>query len=63
MTVWIWQQPTWPTFYWQEDKIKYQKLTKVSKATATRHLTDLRAKGCLEKQPGDGRNTRYQVKK
>ena len=42
---------------------KYQKLTKVSKATATRHLTDLRAKGCLEKQPGDGRNTRYQVKK
>jgi len=36
---------------------------KVSKATATRHLTDLLTKGCLEKLPGGGRNTRYQIKK
>ena len=32
----------------------YQKVAKVSKATATRHLTDLLAKGCLEKLPGGG---------
>ena len=42
---------------------KYQKITKVSKATATRHLTDLRTKGCLEKLLGEGRNTRYQIRK
>jgi Fic family protein len=41
---------------------KYQKITKVSKATATRHLTDLLAKGCLEKQHGAGRSTRYKIK-
>lgn len=40
---------------------QYQKITKVSKATATRHLADLCAKGCIEKLPGGGRNTRYQV--
>lgn len=40
----------------------YQKVAKVSKATATRHLADLLAKGCLEKLPGGGRNTRYQIK-
>lgn len=40
---------------------QYQKVTKVSKATATRHLTDLLAKGCIEKMPGGGRSTRYQV--
>ena len=28
---------------------------------ATRHLSDLLAKGCLEKLPGGGRSTRYQV--
>ena len=40
---------------------KYQSLTKISKATATRDLTELVAKGCLEKQPGGGRSTRYKV--
>jgi Fic family protein len=41
---------------------KYQSLTKVSKATATRDLTDLVAKDCLTKLLGGGRNTRYAVK-
>ncbi len=40
---------------------QYQKVAKVSKATATRHLADLLAKGCIVKLPGGGRNTRYQV--
>ncbi|HBI22377.1 MAG TPA: DUF4172 domain-containing protein [Legionella sp.] len=40
---------------------QYQKVAKVSKATATRHLADLCIKGCIEKLPGGGRNTRYQV--
>lgn len=42
---------------------QYQKVAKVSKATATRHLTELLAKGCLEKLPGGGRSTRYQIKR
>jgi len=41
---------------------KYQAVAKVSKATATRHLADLVAKGYLERLPGSGRSTRYQVK-
>lgn len=40
---------------------QYQTVAKVSKATATRHLVDLVAKGCLIKLPGGGRNTRYQI--
>jgi Fic family protein len=40
---------------------QYQKVTKVSKATATRHLQDLVAKGCLEPLPGGGRSTRYRI--
>ena len=40
---------------------QYKKITKVSKATATRHLSDLLDKGCLEKLPGGGRSTRYQI--
>lgn len=40
---------------------QYQAVTKVSKATATRHLADLLAKGCIEKLPGGGRSTRYRV--
>lgn len=40
---------------------QYQAVAKVSKATATRHLADLLAKGCLVKLPGGGRNTRYQI--
>ena len=38
---------------------KYQSLTKVSKATATRDLTDLVEKGCMVQLPGGGRSTRY----
>jgi len=41
---------------------QYQVVAKVSKATATRHLADLLAKGFLEKLPGGGRNTCYQIK-
>lgn len=37
----------------------YKNLTKVSKATATRDLTDLVTKGCLKQLPGGGRSTRY----
>ena len=40
---------------------QYQTVAKVSKATATRHLSELLAKGCIEKLPGGGRSTRYQV--
>lgn len=40
---------------------QYQKVAKVSKATATRHLAGLVEKGCLVKLPGGGRSTRYQV--
>lgn len=40
---------------------QYQKVAKVSKATATRHLVGLVEKGCLIKLPGGGRSTRYQV--
>lgn len=40
---------------------QYQAVAKVSKATATRHLADLLAKGCLLKLPSGGRNTRYQI--
>ncbi len=42
---------------------QYQKVARVSKATATRHLADLLAKGCLEKLPGGGRSTRYRITK
>lgn len=41
---------------------QYQKIAQVSKPTSTRHLTDLLNKDCLEKMPGGGRNTRYQIK-
>ncbi|MCU1741170.1 MULTISPECIES: Fic family protein [unclassified Pseudomonas] len=40
---------------------QYQAVTKVSKATATRHLADLLKKGCLYRLPGGGRSTRYQI--
>ncbi len=40
---------------------QYQKVAKVSKATATRHLSDLVLKKCLIKLDGGGRNTRYQI--
>ncbi|MBH8525954.1 Fic family protein, partial [Pseudomonas aeruginosa] len=40
---------------------QYQAVAKVSKATATRHLSDLLEKGCIERLPGRGRSTRYQI--
>ncbi|MGN5180055.1 Fic family protein [Aeromonas veronii] len=41
---------------------QYQIIAQVSKSTATRHLTDLLEKNCLDKEPGGGRNTRYRLK-
>lgn len=40
---------------------QYQKVAKVSKASATRHLTDLLNKGCLQKNASGGRSTRYKI--
>lgn len=40
---------------------KYMKLTGVSKATATRDLTDLLAKGCIVAGESKGRSTRYDL--
>ena len=40
---------------------QYQAVAKVSKATATRHLGDLLAKGCITRLPGSGRSTRYKI--
>lgn len=41
---------------------QYQKVAKVSKATATRHLAELLERECIEKLPGEGRSTRYRVR-
>jgi len=40
---------------------RYRAVAKVSKATATRHLADLLAKGCIVRLPGGGRSTRYGI--
>lgn len=40
---------------------QYRRVTKVSKATATRHLSSLVELGLLEQLPGGGRSTRYQL--
>jgi len=40
---------------------KYMGLTNVSKATATRDLTDLVEKGCLVQRSGGGRSTSYDI--
>jgi Fic family protein len=40
---------------------QYQAMAKVSKATATRHLSDLTEKGFLRRLPGGGRSTRYEI--
>jgi Fic family protein len=40
---------------------KYHSIADVSKATATRDLSDLLAKGCIRQLPGGGRSTRYAV--
>jgi Fic family protein len=42
---------------------QYQKVAKVSKATATRYLSYLLEKGCIEKLAGGGRSTRYRIKR
>ena len=39
---------------------EYQAVAKVTKATATRRLADLAAKGCLEMLPGS-HSIRYQI--
>ena len=41
---------------------KYVGLAKVSKATATRDLADLVEKDCLQRRPGGGRSTSYEIK-
>ncbi|ASQ45871.1 Fic family protein [Legionella clemsonensis] len=51
-----------PNFELGISAAQYKKIAKVSKATATRHLADLLEKGCVEKLPGGGRSTRYQIK-
>jgi len=40
---------------------QYQAVAQVSKATATRHLTELLDKGCLVRMAGGGRSTRYRI--
>lgn len=40
---------------------QYQKVAKVSKASATRHLSDLLNRGCLQKTAAGGRSTRYKI--
>lgn len=40
---------------------KYMKMVDCSKATATRDLAALLALGCLRKQDGEGRSTRYEL--
>ncbi|MDA0773059.1 MAG: hypothetical protein O3C63_08970 [Cyanobacteria bacterium] len=41
--------------------ICYQKITKCSKATATRDLIDLLEAGVFIKRPGEGRSTSYDL--
>lgn len=40
---------------------KYQRMAKVSKATATRHIGELLEKGCIVKLEGGGRSTHYEI--
>ncbi|MEH6348131.1 MAG: Fic family protein [Bermanella sp.] len=40
---------------------QYQKVAKVSKASATRHLSDLLNKNCITKLAAGGRSTRYKI--
>ncbi|CCW30913.1 Fic family protein [Xenorhabdus nematophila] len=42
---------------------QYQKVAKVSRATATRHLNHLIELGCLEKTEAGGRSTRYIIRR
>lgn len=40
---------------------QYQAVARVSRATASRHLAELVELGCLQRLPGGGRSTRYQI--
>ncbi|MGH1461956.1 MAG: DUF4172 domain-containing protein [Neptuniibacter sp.] len=40
---------------------EYQKMTGLSKASATRHLSKMQAKGCISKLGAGGRSTRYKL--
>ena len=40
---------------------QYKAVAQVSKATATRHLSDLLSRGCIVRLPGGGRSTRYVI--
>lgn len=40
---------------------QYKSIARVSKATATRDLTDLVEKSCIRRLPGGGRSTRYEI--
>lgn len=40
---------------------EYQKLTGVSKASATRHLAEMQEKGCISRLGAGGRSTRYRL--
>lgn len=42
---------------------QYQKVAKVSRATATRHLSDLQTLGYVKKTSAGGRSTRYKIAK
>ena len=42
---------------------QYQKVAKVSRATATRHLAFLVESNCLQKTAAGGRSTRYMINK
>ncbi|MGQ4277596.1 Fic family protein [Pseudidiomarina sp. E22-M8] len=48
-------------YYKRLEATHYQRVTSVSKATATRHLTELLEQQMLEKLPGGGRSTRYRL--
>ena len=42
---------------------QYQKVAKVSRATATRHLSDLQTLDYIKKTSAGGRSTRYKIAK
>lgn len=46
---------------WGISASDYMKITRVSKATATRHLSDLTQKKCLKRRAAGGRSTKYQI--
>lgn len=48
-------------YRWGVNASQYMQLAKVSKATATRHLTALVTKGCLKRRAAGGRSTRYEL--